>query len=69
MNLNMDNCWGIISALINLCMDLCEADGEHPTPLNCLRCVCNFFHSGRACFLPGPCGPHITPRVVASSSL
>ncbi len=28
MNLNMDNCWGIISALVNLCMDSCEADGE-----------------------------------------
>ncbi|KAI7845745.1 hypothetical protein COHA_000661 [Chlorella ohadii] len=29
MNLNMDNCWGIISALVNLCMDSCEADGKY----------------------------------------
>lgn len=29
MNLNMDNCWGIISGLINLCHELLEHDGEH----------------------------------------
>jgi len=28
MNLNMDNCWGIISGLINLCLDQLEHDGE-----------------------------------------
>ncbi|KAL4449000.1 hypothetical protein ABPG77_007717 [Micractinium sp. CCAP 211/92] len=29
MNLNMDNCWGIISGVVNLCFDLLEADGKY----------------------------------------
>lgn len=33
MNLNMDNCWGIISGVVNLCFDLLEADGE---PWSCV---------------------------------
>ena len=28
MNLNMDNCWGIVSGLSNLCNDLLETEGE-----------------------------------------
>ena len=28
MNLNMDNCWGIISGLVNLCQEQLEHDGE-----------------------------------------
>ena len=27
MNLNMDNCWGVISGVVNLCFELLEADG------------------------------------------
>ncbi|KAL4852873.1 Eukaryotic translation initiation factor 3 subunit D [Chlorella vulgaris] len=29
MNLNMDNCWGIISGLINLCLEKMEVDGKY----------------------------------------
>jgi hypothetical protein len=28
MNLSMDNCWGIVTGLLNLCADLLEGDGE-----------------------------------------
>lgn len=28
MNLNMDNCWGIVRALLDLCVDKMEEDGE-----------------------------------------
>lgn len=38
MNLNMDNCWGIISGIVNLCMDSCESDGgsiAHPAAQFC----------------------------------
>ncbi|PSC69167.1 eukaryotic translation initiation factor 3 subunit D-like [Micractinium conductrix] len=29
MNLNMDNCWGIVSGLSNLCNDLLETEGKY----------------------------------------
>ncbi|EFN52468.1 hypothetical protein CHLNCDRAFT_32503 [Chlorella variabilis] len=29
MNLNMDNCWGIISGLVNLCQEQLEHDGKY----------------------------------------
>jgi hypothetical protein len=38
MNLNMDNCWGIISGLINLCLEKMEVDGEHCCHCSCAPC-------------------------------
>ena len=39
MNLNMDNCWGIVRALVDLCKEKLEADGEYkarpPLPFCC----------------------------------
>lgn len=46
MNLNMDNCWGIISGLINLCLEQCQADGKLSWQPAEVACVVRWWERG-----------------------